>query len=215
VAAFERVRHPVRRIGRGTVLYRVGDSFRQLFAVRSGSFKTCAVDAAGREHVVGFHFPGELLGADAVYPARHVSDAIALEDSLVCPLPYAAVTDFAAGVPSLNRRLLALVSRDLVGSSSIAGDYTADERLAGFLIMVTARLRRQRNTEVALPMSRQDMGNYLRLAPETISRILARFQRRGLLQVDGRQVTLTDREGLREIAAALNPWARWGKGQGT
>jgi CRP/FNR family transcriptional regulator len=209
---FEDAMPRFRRLGAGDHLFRVGDPFRYLFAVRGGCLKTYSVDSGGREHVMAFHFPGEMIGGDAIYPERCVSSCVALSPSVVCLLPYADLTRLAREMPELQNQIFRALSRDVLGSSSIAGDFTAEERLAAFLVMVSARLHRARRpaTALDLAMSRQDIANYLRLAPETVSRILARFQKSGLVKADRKHITLLDHPGLSEIAACMNPYLRNG-----
>jgi CRP/FNR family transcriptional regulator len=204
-----------RPLAAGDHLFRVGDPFRWMFAVHTGCFKTYAVDSEGREHVLSFHFASEIIGVDAIYPERHVSNCIALVDSLVCYLPFAAVTRMAHDMPELQSQLFRLLSRDLLSITSMAGDFTAEERLAAFLVMVSARLRArgQSPQQLELAMSRQDIANYLRLAPETVSRILARFQKSGLVTADRKQITLTNPDGLAEMCACMNPYERYNSQQ--
>jgi CRP/FNR family transcriptional regulator len=173
------------------------------------------VDSEGREHVLSFHFASEIIGVDAIYPERHVSNCVALVDSLVCYLPFPAVTRLAHDMPELQAQLFRVLSRDLLSMTTMAGDFTAEERLAAFLVMVSARLRvrGQSPTHLDLAMSRQDIANYLRLAPETVSRILARFQRSGLVSADRKHITLTDPDGLMDMAACMNPYARYSGAQ--
>ncbi|MCC7258521.1 MAG: helix-turn-helix domain-containing protein [Gammaproteobacteria bacterium] len=201
-----------RPLASGEHLFRVGDTFRHLCAVQSGCLKTYTIDAEGREHVMAFHFPGEVIGLDAVFPARHLTSCVALTGSQVCCLPYASLGTLTQEMPELQTQLLRMLSRDMLGAASIAGDYTANERLAGFLVMVAARLHRREPTPTSLnlAMSRQDIANYLRLAPETVSRILARFQKDGLVKADRRHIALLNPDGLAEIAACMNPYARFG-----
>ena len=210
--AFENIVQRRRPLLTGEHLFRVGDAFRFLCAVQSGCLKTYTVDTEGREHVMSFYFPGEVIGVDAIYPERHMSSAVALSPSQVCYLPFSALNRLCHEIPELQVQVWRMLSRDMLGTASIAGDYTANERLAGFLVMVVARLHRNTPAPTALDlsMSRQDIANYLRLAPETVSRILARFQRDGLVKTDRKHITLLDPAGLGEIAACLNPYARFG-----
>lgn len=199
-----------RSLRAGEHLFRVGDEFHAAFSVGSGCLKTYAVDPEGREHVLNFHFPGELVGIDAIYPEQHMSNAVALAPSSICSLPFRSVMQLAQEIPELQEQLVRLLSRDLFSMTSIAGDFTAEERLAAFLVMVSARLRGAGAppTSLELAMSRQDIASYLRLATETVSRILARFQKSGLLKADRRQIRLLDPAGLYEIGACMNPYAR-------
>lgn len=193
----------------GEHLLRAGDRFHNLFAVRSGCLKTFCVDAGGREHVVNFHFPGEIVGADAIYPGRHVGSIVALSTSVVCSLPFDALTRLSVTMPEIHQQLIRLISREIFSTAVIAGDFTAEERLAAFLVMIAARNPAEADSPASLelPMSRQDIANYLRLAPETVSRILARFQQAGLLTTDRRHVTLLDPAGLYAIGECMNPYA--------
>jgi len=211
VQRFESVVQRRRTLASGEHLYRVGDPFRSLCAVQSGCLKTYTVDSEGREHVLSFHFPGEIIGVDAIYPERHVSSCVALSASQVCLLPFASLGKLGAEMPELQVQMLRALSRDMLGTTSIAGDFTANERLAGFLVMVAARLHDPEPAALDLAMSRQDMANYLRLAPETVSRILARFQRDGLVKADRKHIVLLDLAGLAAIAACMNPYARFGE----
>jgi CRP/FNR family transcriptional regulator len=195
----------------GEHLFRVGDNFESMFAVGSGCFKTYAIDAEGREHVLNFHFAGELIGIDAIYSERHMSNAVALEKSTVCVIPFHAISKLAHDIPELQTQLFRILSRDLIGSTSIAGDFTAEERLAAFLVMLSVRMQHHGapSVDLELAMSRRDIANYLRLATETISRLLKRFQQSGLLQADRRHITLLDLNGLMQKADCMNPWSRW------
>lgn len=196
----------------GEHLFRVGDGFHSLYAVRTGCLKTCAVDPNGREHVLNFHFVGEIIGIDAIFPEQHFADAIALVESSVCHLPYRAISQLAHENPHLQSQLVRVLSRHVFSMTSISGDFTAEERLAAFLVMVGARHRVVGGgvTELQLAMSRQDIANYLRLATETVSRILARFQKSGLLRANRRQITLLNPDGLYAIAECMNPYSRCG-----
>lgn len=200
----------------GEHLFRVGDSFHSLYAVRTGCLKTCAVDPNGREHVLNFHFVGEIIGIDAIFPGQHFSDAIALVESSVCHLPYRAISQLAREIPELQVQVVRALSRHVFSMTSISGDFSAEERLAAFLVMVSARHRLAGggSTELQLAMSRQDIANYLRLATETVSRILARFQKSGLLQANRRQITLLNPDGLYAIAECMNPYSRCGINRG-
>ena len=184
VSRFENVVQRCRTLDSGEHLFRIGDPFRSIYAVNSGCLKTYTVDAEGREHVMAFHFSSEIIGMDAIYPDRHVSSCVALAHSTACIMPYGVLTKLTLEIPELQAQLLRMLSRYVVGTASMAGDFTAEERLAAFLVMVSARLREPGETsaDLDLAMSRQDIANFLRLAPETVSRILARFQSTGLRQ---------------------------------
>jgi CRP/FNR family transcriptional regulator len=212
IQKFERAVSRSRPLRAGEHLFRMGDSFRSIFVVNSGSFKTCTVDTQGREHISAFHFAGDLIGIDAIYPDRHVSSAIALSSGTVCILPYTVLTCLAHEIPEIQGQILRMLSREMLGNSSMAGDFTAEERLAAFLVMVSARQRHRarESADLDLAMTRQDIANYLRLAPETVSRVLARFQKSGLIRADRRHIALLDTEGIEDLAACMNPYGRCG-----
>lgn len=189
----------------GEHLYRVGAAFEALYAVRSGYLKTYIVDSSGREQVLGFHLPGELVGLDAIYPARHQCNAVALDTATVCRMPYDQLSDLAARIPSLQRQMFRLLSRDIHIGHVLSGDFTAEERIASFLLGMSARLRQRgySATHFILAMPRRDIANYLRLATETVSRVFKRFQDEGLIAVERRDVRLLDVPGLEKICRSM------------
>ncbi|HEY1991245.1 MAG TPA: fumarate/nitrate reduction transcriptional regulator Fnr [Gammaproteobacteria bacterium] len=189
----------------GDHLYRVGDKFEAVFAVRSGSFKSYTVDSEGREHVLRFHLPGELMGLKAIYPHRHITNAVALDTATVCVLPYGELSSLAAHIPNLQAQLVRLMSRDLAEAVTLAGDFTAEERLAAFLTGLSRRYAQRGFSaqEFNLTMSRRDIANYLRLAPETVSRVFARFEKDRFIAVERRAVQLLDAEKLHAMAKCM------------
>lgn len=189
----------------GDHLFRVGDRFQAIYAVRGGSYKTYTVDSEGREHVLGFHLPGELLGLDAIHPERHRCNAVALDTATICVLPFADLTTLAGQISGLRSQILRIMSKNLAEAATLAGDYTAEERMAAFLSGLSERFRMRgySATEFNLAMSRRDIANYLRLATETVSRVFARFEKEGLIAVDRRAVRLLDLPRLRELCAAM------------
>ncbi|MDX1454381.1 MAG: fumarate/nitrate reduction transcriptional regulator Fnr [Gammaproteobacteria bacterium] len=189
----------------GDHLYQKGDPFEALYAVRSGYLKSYTIDESGREQVLGFYLPGELLGLDAIYPEKHQCSAVALDTASVCQLPYEDLADLAGKVPGLQKQMFRLLSKDIHDSHSLAGDFTAEERLAAFLLSLSARLklRGYSATHFMLAMPRRDIANYLRLATETVSRVFKRFQQEGILEVDRRDIRLLDIERLDEIARCV------------
>jgi CRP/FNR family transcriptional regulator len=193
----------------GDHLFRVGDAFRALFAVRSGYVKTYVVDEAGQEQVLGFHLPGELVGLDAIYPQRHQCNAVALDTMTVCEMPYAEITRLASEVPSLQQQMFRLMSKDIGSAFMLAGDHTAEERLAAFLMSLSQRLklRGYSDTHLVLAMPRRDIANYLRLATETVSRVLTRFEKDGLIAVERRDIRILDAARLRELGRCAKPAA--------
>ena len=190
----------------GDHLFRVADPFRAIYAVRAGSFKTYCVDDEGREHVLGFHFTGELVGLEAIYPERHLCNAIALETAAVCILPYERLNDLAGEIDGLRAQLIKLMSKDLAGATTLAGDFSAEERLAAFLVGLSHRFQHRGFSarEFNLSMSRRDIANYLRLAPETVTRVLTRFEKDDIIEVERRTVRLLDLLKLHDLAKCMD-----------
>ena len=197
-------RRPIRK---GDTLYRTGDPLRSLYAVRRGTFKTSGILEDGRVHVTGFFLSGEMLGFDAITADRHPCTAEALETSDVCEIPYERLEELGQLVPGLQHQLLRIMSREIVRDEQMLvmlGRMTAEERLATFLVSFSQRQSRLglSQTDLSLAMSRQDLGYYLGLALETVSRLFSRFQEQRLIEVIGRQVRLLDLAHLNAIANA-------------
>ena len=189
----------------GEHLFRVGDRFQALYAVRAGCYKSYTVDSEGREHVLGFHLPGELMGFDAICQERHMSSAVALDTAAVCVLPYPDLDKLAAQLDGLRTQMHRLMSKDIAEANALAGDFTAEERIAAFLANLSRRFEHRglSSTEFNLSMSRRDIANYLRLAPETVSRVFARFEKTKLIAARQRAIQLLDLAKLRELGRCL------------
>jgi len=199
-----------RKLKKGEWLYRIGDPFRALYAIRSGSTKTCEIAADGSVQITGFHLPGELLGIDAISTEKHPCDVIALETSEICELPFDRIEALAREIPSLQRQLFKIMSREILEEETLLlmlGRMKAEERLAAFLISMSRRYKAlgYSPVELRLPMSRQDLGDYLGLALETVSRLFSRFQEEGLIRVQGRAIRLVSLDGLRKVTQQLPP----------
>ncbi len=193
-----------RPVKRGDGLYRAGEPFRSLFAVRVGFFKSSVISEDGREQVTGFHMSGELMGMDAISSDTHTCDAIALEDSEVCELPFAEIETLARNIPALQRHLYKVMSREIVrdhGVMLLLGNMKAEERLAAFLLNLSQRfaLRGYSATSFHLRMTREEIGSYLGLKLETVSRILSRFQDQGLIKVQNRLIEIINHDGIKKI----------------
>ncbi len=188
----------------GAHIFREGDAFNAIAAVREGTVKTWRVDRDGREQVLGFHLPGEVIGLSAIDGERYPCNADALDDVQLCRFSFAKVATLAARLPGLQRELFRLLSRDIAHAERLAADLPADARLAGFLLELSARLARQDHAVpgLRLAMPRADIANYLRLAPETVSRLFRRFRDESLLRVQGRDVEILDRDRLKRLAEA-------------
>jgi CRP/FNR family transcriptional regulator len=188
---------------RGTALFRIGEPFRALRVVRTGSVKTYVIDEHGREQVLGIFLPGELIGLDAISSGRHPSHGETLEESALCVFSFPEAAALFARLPALAERLLARMSEAIVRASMYGGDFSAQERLAAFLLDLERRLHPHRPGELSLGMSRRDIASHLRLAPETLSRVLRRFREEGLVEVRRRLVRLRDRRRLIQLAAPV------------
>lgn len=186
---------------RGDHLFRRNDSFVYLYAVRVGYVKSYIDNEAGEEQVLGFQLPGELVGLDAIYPGRYRCSAVVLDTTKVCRIPFTRLANLAGEVDSLRRQLLRIVSRELGTSHALSGDHSVEERLAAFLLGFGDRQGRYgfSNRHFVLPMTREDIGSYLRLATETVSRALTRFEERGLIRVHRREIWLEDRDALEAL----------------
>ncbi|MBF6023873.1 helix-turn-helix domain-containing protein [Lysobacter niastensis] len=189
----------------GDHVFREGDPFDAIAAVRAGTVKTYVIDEEGHEHVLGFHLPGEVIGLNAIDEAHYPCNAIALDTVMLCRFSFPKVAVLASRVPGLQRQLFRLLSRDIGRASLLAGDWSADQRLAAFLIGLSRRLaaRGFSPTRFQLTMARTDIANYLRLAPETVSRVLRRFQQENWLRVDRREVELVNTRALEVLAAPV------------
>lgn len=196
-----------RPLPRGGVLFHEGLPFQALFAVRSGALKTCSSTPNGEEQVTGFYLPGEIVGLDSIGSpnGNYGSTAIALESTAVCVLPFDALEDLSARLPGLQHHLFRLMSSEIRADQHIlqlVGRRSAEQRLAAFLLGLAARYKRRQlsETHLLLPMSRSDIANHLGLALETVSRLFTRFQQQAILQVQGREVSILQRNTLKAIA---------------
>ena len=191
-----------RKIKAGETLYREGDRFQYIYAVRAGTLKSSLTLADGREQVSGFHVAGELVGLDGVAQGRHASATMALEDTELCAIPYATLSDLAAGTAGMQHIISRLMSREILREHSLMmllGSMNAEERLAAFLLNLSQRYsaRGYSEREFHLRMSRAEIGSYLGMKLETVSRTFSAFQQQRLLQVDKRHIRITDLEGLK------------------
>jgi CRP/FNR family transcriptional regulator len=189
----------------GEHIFREGDPFEAIAAVRAGTVKTYVVDRDGHEHVLGFHLPGEVIGLNAIDGDTYPCNAVALDTVMLCRFSFPKIATLASRLPGLQKQLFRLLSRDIGRAALLAGDWSADQRMAAFLVGLSRRLaaRGFSANRFALNMARTDIANYLRLAPETVSRVLRRFQQEGWLQVDRRDVELLDRKLIEELAAPI------------
>ena len=181
----------------GEHVYHQDDTFTAVYAVRSGALKAYSITGDGREQITGFYFPGEILGMDGIANNRYASSAKALETASVCEIPFERLGALSTRLPSLQRHFFQLMSREITEDQqliALLSKNSAEQRIAALLLGISERnARRQLSaTRFRLPMSRIDIGNYLGLTTETVSRILTRFQKLGLIRVDGREMHILD-----------------------
>ena len=192
------------RVRRKAMLYRPGDRFTGLYAIRIGTFKTMVLAEDGREQVTGYHLAGDIIGLDGIGDDRHTCQATALEDSEVCVLPFGPIDRLSVEIPTLRRNLLRILSRDLTREQAmmlLLGSRSAEERLAQFLLNVAERYQTRGYSarEFVLRMTREEIASYLGLKLETVSRLFSSLQESGLIQVQGRAVKLIDSAALRRL----------------
>ena len=189
----------------GDHIFREGDPFDAIAAVRAGTVKTYVVDRDGHEHVLGFHLPGEIIGLDAIDVDHYPCNAVALDTVMLCRFSFPKMAVLATRLPGLQRQLFRLLSRDIGRATLLSGDWSADQRMAAFLVGMSRRLaaRGFSPTRFQLTMPRTDIANYLRLAPETVSRVLRRFQAEHLVLVEGRGLEIVDPKALHALAAPV------------
>ena len=177
-----------RHVKRGDTLFRSGDKFSSLYAIRTGFFKTCVATEDGRDQVTGFQMAGEVIGLDGIVSDNHSCDAVALEDAEVCVMPYDRIEDLSREVHGLQRHVHKIMSREIVrehGVMLLLGSMRAEERLAAFLLNLVQRLHARgfSQSELILRMSREEIGSFLGMKIETVSRTFSKFADEGIVEV--------------------------------
>lgn len=205
IERLDRIIQRNRPLQKGDHLYRQREPFGSVFAVRSGSIKAYLLTDAGEEQVTGFYFPSEILGMDGIADGSYASSACALETASVCEIPFDELGELSQHIPTLQQHFFQLMSREIAEDQqllTLLAKHSADQRIAALLLGIAARNQRRdlSSTRFRLPMSRGDIGNYLGLTVETVSRVLSRFQKRGLVSVDNKEIRIVDGAGLREAA---------------
>jgi CRP/FNR family transcriptional regulator, anaerobic regulatory protein len=193
-----------RTIRRGTSLFRNGEKFTSLFAIRTGFFKTCVTTEDGRDQVTGFQMAGEIIGLDGIVNDQHTCDAIALEDAEVCVLPFDRIEEISREVNALQHHVHKIMSREIVrehGVMLLLGSMRAEERLAAFLLNLVQRMQARgfSKSELVLRMTREEIGSYLGMKLETVSRAFSKFSEDGMVEVKQRHVHIKDAEALKRI----------------
>lgn len=196
-----------RPLKKGDYLYRHNDDFGAVYAIRSGSVKTYTVQDDGSEQITGFHLPGEIIGFDAISSNSHPSYAKAMETSSICEIPFEKLENLSRKLPSLQHQLLRIMSQEIQHDEqmlSLLGKKTAEQKLASLLLSLSARYKERgfSESEFSLSMSRTDIGNYLGLAIETVSRLFTRLQEQGILSSEGKVITITDMDKLKAMTGA-------------
>ncbi len=193
-----------RKVKRGGRLYNNGERFTSLFAIRTGFFKTCITTEDGRNQVTGFQMAGEIIGLDGIVKEHHTCDAVALEDAEVCVMPFERIEELSREVAALQRHVHKIMSREIVrehGVMLLLGSMRAEERLAAFLLNLVQRLHARgfSQSELLLRMTREEIGSYLGLKLETVSRTFSKFVEEGIVEVKQRHVRIIDTEALKLI----------------
>jgi CRP/FNR family transcriptional regulator len=186
-----------RPMKKGDFLFRQGDAFNSVFAVRAGALKTFSLSDGGDEQITGFHLPSELVGLSGMDSEIYPVSAMALETTSVCEIPFERLDELAVQLPQLRRQLMRIMSREIRDDQQmmlLLSKKTADERIATFLVNLSARFRARgfSANQFRLAMSRNEIGNYLGLAVETVSRVFTRFQQNNLLEAEGKEVHIID-----------------------
>ena len=205
VEQLDRIIQRSRPLQKGEHLYRQDEIFGSVYAVRSGSVKAYAITDNGQEQVTGFYFPGEILGMDGIAKNKHASSARALETASICEIPFDKLGELSLRLPSLQKHFFQLMSQEIAEDQqllTLLSKNTADQRVATLLLSISARNKRRKLSAAnfRLPMSRTDIGNYLGLTVETVSRVLSRFQKMEVLGVDNKEITIINADGLRSVA---------------
>lgn len=194
-----------RRVRTGQCLVRAGDEFRDLFIVRVGCFKTVFTDQSGHEQIMNFPVKGTLLGADGIGSGQHVNDVVALTDAEVVVVPFNDLNALTTMAPRIEEPLFRAISRQLIEEQlalTAIGSLCAETRLARFLVGLGNQMKAQgySRDEFVLQMSRQDIGNYLSMKIETVSRTLTALVKKGVIRVDQREISIANRELLDSLA---------------
>lgn len=194
-----------RILQKGDHLYRANDPFSSVFAIRSGYIKTYKITDDGEEQVTGFYFPGEIFGMDGISKSKYMSSAKALESTAICEIPFSRFQDLTTQLPSLQTHFFQLMSQEITTEQqliTLLSKKTAEQRIATLLLTISARNAHRHLSASAfrLAMSRTDIGNYLGLTVETVSRTLSKFHKNGLIDIDQKEVAIKDFDSLRETA---------------
>lgn len=198
-----------RPLQKGQPLYEAGEDFKAVYALRSGAVKTSTISRDGEEQITGFYLPGEILGLDGLATNAHSNTAMALETSAICEIPFSQLEDLSMKLPNLQRRFFQLMSKEISHEQqliTLLSKKNADERIASLLVSISTRNHHRglSSTEFYLPMSRSDMGNYLGLTIETVSRVMSRLHKQEVIAFDKKHVVINQTDKLRAIASTAD-----------
>ncbi len=193
-----------RKVRRGGTLFRSGEAFTNLYAIRTGFFKTCVASEGGRDQVTGFQMAGEVMGLDGIVNDRHTCDAVALEDAEVCVMPFDRIEELSREITGLQRHVHKILSREIVRENDVMlllGSMRAEARIAAFLLNLVQRLHARgfSQSELVLRMTREEMGSYLGMKLETVSRTFSRLAEDGVVEVRQRHIRILNIDALREL----------------
>lgn len=194
-----------RPLKKGDHLYRQGDEFKSIYAIRAGSFKCFKTAWDGAEQVTGLYLPGEIIGMDGISSNRHDSSAVALETGSVCEIPFSQLENLSTKIPSLQGRFFRLMGQEIAKDQqmlTLLSSNTAEERVAALLLSISSRNHRRKLSanQFRLPMTRAEIGSYLGITLETVSRIFSRLQKQEILEVDNKEVRVMSMDELKKIA---------------
>ena len=198
-----------KKIKQGELLFENGETFTSLYAIRTGFFKTSVASEDGREQVTGFQMAGEIIGLDGIVSDQHTCSAVALEDAEVCVMPFDHIEDLSREFPVLQKHVHKIMSREIVrenGMMMLLGNMSAEERLANFLVNLIQRLfaRGQSQSEFILRMSREEIGSYLGLKLETVSRTFSKYSEEGIIEVKQRHIKILKPDALKQLVKSPN-----------
>lgn len=193
-----------RPLKKGDLLFHQGEEFQSVFAVRTGTLKTYKITNSGEEQITGFYCPSELVGLSGIDTQHYPVSAKALETTTVCEIPFSHLENLSEQIPSLKHQIFKVMSRKICDDQQmmvLLGKKNADEKVASFLMNLSGRFKRRGYSATAfrLAMSRGEIGNYLGLAVETVSRVVTRFQKNGLINVDGKEITIADLPEMQKL----------------
>lgn len=194
-----------RLLHKGDELFSQGENSGCIYAVRSGSVKTFTTAKDGEEQVLGFHLPGELLGLDGLDNKIHSCSGVALDTATICELPISELNVLCVKIPGLQQQLLSLISNEIAKDHTmllLLARRNAEQKLATFFINLSGRFKARgySGTDFDLTMSRHDIGNYLGLVDETVSRLFTKFREKKIIDAERRKIKLLNHSLLCQVA---------------